>query len=194
MSDLIVVLIFLLVIIVILGYKLITLHHKLKTSVSQEDFDAAKNLESKKAELKFQELYKELRETELIDIRLQEKTTAGREAKVELEKWKMEQEKKIRADAINRSQAVTIGKVTEHLVPYFDDFSYNPKDCRFLGAPVDLIIFDGLSEDKLDKVVFMEIKTADSGLSRREKQIRDIIKAGKVEWEEKRVKSQLTNS
>src|SRR5574344_2067343 len=47
--------------------------------------------------------------------------------------WKLDEEKKIRKDAIKKSEAVIRGKVTEHLIPYFPDFEYNPKDARFLG-------------------------------------------------------------
>lgn len=54
--------------------------------------------------------------------------------------WKLEEEKKIRQDAVKKSEAITRGKVTEHLIPYFPDFRYNPKDARFLGTPVDFII------------------------------------------------------
>jgi predicted Holliday junction resolvase-like endonuclease len=38
---------------------------------------------------------------------------------------------------------VTFGKVTEHFIPDLPDFAYNPKDARFLGSPVDFIVFDG---------------------------------------------------
>src|SRR5438067_2260214 len=68
-------------------------------------------------------------------------------------------EKHIRQDAVERSRAVIIGKVTEHLTPWLPDFPYNPKDARFLGSPVDMIIFDGCDEDNLQQIVFLEIKT-----------------------------------
>ena len=70
--------------------------------------------------------------------------------------WKLDEEKKIRQDAVKKSEAVTRGKVTEHLIPYFPHFEYNPKDARFLGTPVDLIVFDGLSEGEVNKVVFID--------------------------------------
>lgn len=98
--------------------------------------------------------------------------------------WKLDEEKKIRQDAIKKSEAVIRGKVTEHLIPYFPDFDYNPKDARFLGTPVDFIIFDGLSEGEMNKVVFVEVKSGKSGaLSPREKLVRDCIGRGKVSYE-----------
>ena len=77
--------------------------------------------------------------------------------------WKLEEEKKIRQDAVKKSEAVTRGKVTEHLIPYFPHFEYNPKDARFLGTPVDLIVFDGLSEGEMNKVAFVEVKSGKTG-------------------------------
>jgi predicted Holliday junction resolvase-like endonuclease len=98
--------------------------------------------------------------------------------------WKLDEEKKIRQDAVKKSEAVTRGKVTEHLIPYFPDFEYNPKDARFLGTPIDLIIFDGLSEGKMNKVVFIEVKSGKNcSLSRRELLVKDCIDRGKVSYE-----------
>jgi predicted Holliday junction resolvase-like endonuclease len=98
--------------------------------------------------------------------------------------WKLDEEKKIRQDAVKKSEAVIRGKVTEHLIPYFPDFEYNPKDARFLGTPVDFIIFDGLSEGQMNKVVFIEVKSGKTGiLSKREKLVRECIDRGKVSYE-----------
>ena len=93
----------------------------------------------------------------------------------------------IRADAVRRSSAVVSGKVTEHLAPYMAAFPYDPKDARFLGTPVDLIVFDGMSEDSLREIVFLEIKSGSATLSTRERRIRDAVLARRVVWREFRV-------
>ena len=49
---------------------------------------------------------------------------------------------------MKRSEAVIKGKVTEHRVPFFEEFDFDPGDARFLGSPIDLIVFDGLSAGK----------------------------------------------
>lgn len=105
-------------------------------------------------------------------------------AKILFERWRLDEEGNIRSDAVKRSQSVTRGKVTECLIPYFPDFPYNPKDARFLGTPVDLIVFDGLSDaDEVEKVVFIEIKTGKAAaLSKRERAVRECIKAGRVQY------------
>jgi predicted Holliday junction resolvase-like endonuclease len=132
--------------------------------------------------------YHAWRDREVETMRMEQKSIAEREAATVLEQWKMAYETTIREDAIGRSKAVIIGKVTEHLVPYMPDFPYNPKDARFIGSPVDLIVFDGADEDDIRDVVFIEIKTGNAGLSRRQKQTRDAIECGRVVWKELRIR------
>jgi predicted Holliday junction resolvase-like endonuclease len=101
--------------------------------------------------------------------------------------WKVRYTSMIRQDAVQRSQAVTAGKVHEQLIPYLPGFPYNPKDVRFLGSPVDLVVFDGLAEGRLDRIVFLEIKTGSATLTGRERWVRDVVQAREVEWAELRV-------
>jgi len=107
-----------------------------------------------------------------------------KQAFVNLEQWKMEAEKEIRKDAIDKSQSVTMGKMTEHMVPYLPGFAFNPTDARFIGSPIDLVVFDGLGNDQVKKIVFVEIKTGTSTLSTRERLVRDAVLAKNVEWVE----------
>jgi predicted Holliday junction resolvase-like endonuclease len=101
--------------------------------------------------------------------------------------WKLRYSSAIRSDAVQRSQAVTAGKVHEQLIAYLPGFPYNPKDVRFLGSPVDLVVFDGLAEGRLRRIVLVEVKTGRSSLTERERWVRDIITSGNVEWAELRV-------
>lgn len=101
--------------------------------------------------------------------------------------WKAKHTTAIRQDAVLRSQAVTVGKVSEQLLPYLPGFRFNPKDARFLGSPVDLVVFDGLDEGELRAVWFLEVKTGNAGLSGRERQIRDAILEKRVGWDELRL-------
>ncbi|OLB65180.1 MAG: hypothetical protein AUI10_07940 [Actinobacteria bacterium 13_2_20CM_2_72_6] len=104
-----------------------------------------------------------------------------------IQQWKARYTQGIRQDAVQRSQAVTSGKVHEQLVPYLPEFGFNPKDARFLGSPVDLLVFDGLDDGELRRVVFIEIKTGGSALTGRERQVRDVVRARQVAWEELRI-------
>lgn len=101
--------------------------------------------------------------------------------------WKLRYTRRIRTDAVQRSQAVTLGKVHEQLIPYLPAFPYNPKDVRFLGSPIDLVVFDGLADGRVRRVVFLEVKTGNSDLTSRERCVRDVIQAREVEWAELRV-------
>ena len=107
--------------------------------------------------------------------------------------WKGGYTARIRQDAVQRSQAITAGKVHEQLIPYLPVFPYNPKDVRFLGSPVDLVVFDGLSGGRLERIVFVEVKTGGSGLTVRERCVRDVVRAGEIDWEELRVPGPFTS-
>jgi predicted Holliday junction resolvase-like endonuclease len=95
--------------------------------------------------------------------------------------------REIRADAVRRSAAVVSGKVSEHLAPYMPGFPYDPRDARFLGAPIDLLVFDGMNGEELREIVFLEIKARGSTLTTRERRIRDAVLARRVSWKEFRV-------
>jgi predicted Holliday junction resolvase-like endonuclease len=101
--------------------------------------------------------------------------------------WKLRYSASIRENAVQRSLAVTAGKVHEQLVPYLPEFGFNPKDARFLGSPVDLVIFDGLAAGDVRRVVFLEVKTGGAALNARERQVRDVIEAREVAWAELRL-------
>lgn len=94
----------------------------------------------------------------------------------------------IRRDTLRRSQAVVAGKATEHLAPYLPDFPFDPRDARFLGSPIDFVVFDGLSQGELREIVFVEVKTgAGATLTSRERQVRDAVQARRLDWHELRV-------
>ena len=74
-----------------------------------------------------------------------------------------------RQDAINRSRAVIGGQFSEQLAPYLPNFPYNPNECRFIGKPIDLIVFKGMDEKNITEIKFIEVKSGDSQLSKSEK-------------------------
>ena len=98
-----------------------------------------------------------------------------------------------RADAINRSRASLGGKFSENLSPYFPDFPFHPTEMRWLGSPVDYIIFKGMDNDAIEELIFLEIKSGKSILTAREKQIKKLIKKRKESWKEYNVKEDITS-
>ena len=96
--------------------------------------------------------------------------------------------KKLRKDAVKRSKAVINGQVAEQIAPFLPDFPENPSDARFIGKPVDFIVFSGLSEnEKIDEILFVEVKTGKSLLSEREKEVKKAIEQRKVRYVEYRI-------
>jgi predicted Holliday junction resolvase-like endonuclease len=91
-------------------------------------------------------------------------------------------EKEVRADTAKRQRAVVGGQVSEQLAPYFPDFPYSPSEARFIGKPVDFLVFVGMDEKSIEKVVFVEVKTGKSRLSTQERRLKEAIEAGRVEW------------
>lgn len=91
--------------------------------------------------------------------------------------------KDARTDAVRKSRASIEGQVIEQIVPYFKEWHYAPSDARFLGSPLDFIVFDGLSTGKVDKVVFVEIKSRNSKITPRQRSVKKAINEGKVSYE-----------
>ncbi len=140
-------------------------------------------------ETRASEQFRQWREKELQGLQQQYEQIAQREADIRLSQWKQESTETIRKEAIEKSRVVTLGKVTEHVVPFFPEFQHNPKDARFLGAPVDFIVFDGLDAGEVQQITFVEVKTGSSSLTKRERQIRDAINRRCIAWEELRIAS-----
>ncbi|WP_303922021.1 Holliday junction resolvase-like protein [Treponema berlinense] len=92
-----------------------------------------------------------------------------------------------RADAVNRSKAVLSGLAAEQVAPFLPDFPCNPSDCRFVGKPVDFVAFSGASEGEIKEVVFIEVKTGTSRLTKREQEIKNCIEEKKVRYAEYRI-------
>lgn len=85
---------------------------------------------------------------------------------------------------IDKSRSVIMGQVAEHFAPFLPGFRYHFKDARFLGAPVDFIVFNGLHDgrDELE-LVFCEVKTGKAGLSASESAIQRAVQEGRVRFE-----------
>ena len=108
------------------------------------------------------------------------------------DKYWEEQIPDIKKDSIERSRASLGGQFSEQLAPCLPNFKYKPTECKFLGKPVDLIVFEGLDEKAVTEIVFVEIKSGSSELNTMQRKIRDAVKAGRVRWDEYRIPKDLT--
>ncbi len=92
----------------------------------------------------------------------------------------------------DRSRTVLAGRFSEQLAPYLPDFPYSPTEVRFVGSPVDFIVFPGIDEKEPTEIVFVEVKSGRSTLTHVQRKLRDIVQAGKIGWEEYRVPSDFS--
>ncbi|MEK6830334.1 MAG: Holliday junction resolvase-like protein [Nanoarchaeota archaeon] len=97
-----------------------------------------------------------------------------------------------RREAIAKSRAVLGGQFSEQLAPFLPDFKYLPTECRFIGKPIDLLVFRGMDNRKIDEVVFVEVKSGKARNSPVEKSLKDAVEKKKVRWEEYRIPEDLT--
>ena len=84
------------------------------------------------------------------------------------------------SDTLSRkqSQSTRYGQIFEQMVPFSKDFPYDSKKFRFIGDPIDGVVFDD------DKIVFCEIKMNKSVLSPRQKSIKKMVDDKRVYWKE----------
>ena len=97
----------------------------------------------------------------------------------------LEQQLLVQAD---RQRSVIKGQLAEQLYPASGACPYLPSDMRFLGHPIDYIIFDGLTTAKdgngdFTEIVFAEIKSGSSKLSPHQAKIKRAVEDGRVRWE-----------
>ncbi|MDR2245936.1 MAG: hypothetical protein LBE17_04555 [Treponema sp.] len=108
---------------------------------------------------------------------------AGR--KREAAEWEGRKVNAIVKARLKASRAVLGGLVSEQMAPLLPGFPFDPGDCRFIGKPVDFLVFKGMNQKAITEVVFLEVKSGSGrSLTGQEKRLRDVIRAGKVTWAE----------
>ena len=81
------------------------------------------------------------------------------------------------------TRAVNIGKNLEKILPTMKDFKWTVPDCKFIGDPIDLIIFNGLSIQKINSISFVEVKSGKTvRLNEHQKSIKDAVEDKKVSY------------
>jgi predicted Holliday junction resolvase-like endonuclease len=75
-----------------------------------------------------------------------------------------------------KSSEVRLGKIGENLAPFTEHWPWDANNFRFLGSPIDGVQFTD------DEVIFVEIKTGNSRLSKGQKGIKELVDAGKVKF------------
>ena len=103
--------------------------------------------------------------------------------------------KEARKRSNNTQRSVLKGQIGEQFTPFITDFPYNPSDCRFMGEPIDYVIFQNLHECadgnvpiEEVQIIIAEVKTGNSRLNQRQKIIKQAIQNGQVSFKELRIK------
>jgi predicted Holliday junction resolvase-like endonuclease len=104
-----------------------------------------------------------------------------------------------RADAVDTSRAVLKGKIAEQIAPLLPGFlaKYNPADARFIGSPIDYLIFRNMSkgddsEDPIE-IVLLDVKTGKSGLNGVQKKIEAAAADRRVSFDVLRINGQAAS-
>jgi predicted Holliday junction resolvase-like endonuclease len=121
----------------------------------------------------------------------QQKTIREHESQIQILKEEHQLAiKESRNRSIDGSRAVIKGKIAEQLAPVLPNFKYLPSDARFIGDPVDYIIFNGYTDLKDNggvesnlEIVILDIKTGHASLSQYQQAIARSIGAGRVRFE-----------
>ncbi|MFW6365163.1 MAG: Holliday junction resolvase-like protein [Spirochaetota bacterium] len=107
----------------------------------------------------------------------------------------LSQMKRIRRDIADSSRSVIRGQVSEQLSPYLPGFPFDPASCKFIGSPVDFIVFHKLQDPNERAVVLVEVKTGGARLNENELLVLDAVKSGRVyfyEYRPDRIPSEKT--
>lgn len=102
--------------------------------------------------------------------------------------------KEARKDASSKTRAIVGGQFSEQLAPFLPDFNHLPTECKFIGKPIDLIVFKGMDKKDINEIVFVEIKSGKSTLSSTQRKLRETIINKSVSWEEYRIPNKLTKN
>ncbi|MDC7126626.1 MAG: Holliday junction resolvase-like protein [Spirochaetales bacterium] len=105
--------------------------------------------------------------------------------KKEAKDWESNKIESIVKERIKLSRAVLGGQFSEQLAPYLPGFDFNPNECRFIGKPIDFVVFKGMDEGRVDEIVLVEVKSGKNrNLSKIERALRDAVKDGRVSWQQ----------
>jgi len=96
---------------------------------------------------------------------------------------KLEKNKKLTTEkATITTRSVNIGKNLEKILPIMEDFKWQLPDCRFLGDPIDLLTFNGLSVNHIDSISFIEVKSGKARLNKHQKLVKEAVEDNRVKY------------
>ena len=96
--------------------------------------------------------------------------------------------------SVNTSRAVLKGKMAEQMAPIMPEFQYLPGDAKFLGDPIDYVVFDGYTDYRDGdgraediEIVLIDIKSGGARLTKGQQAIAQAMAEGRVRFETIRI-------
>lgn len=109
-----------------------------------------------------------------------EESITTREEKLDEKKNEMQEAARIKG----RKAA---DKVIKKIDKVFSGRGLNPDDSRVIFHPVNFVVFDGMKDKEIDKIILLDEETKDSERKVLQKSIEKVIEKGLYEWETLRV-------
>lgn len=75
----------------------------------------------------------------------------------------------------DKQRSTIKGKLAETFAPFLPNFPFKASECKFIGDPIDYLVFEGLDERDIKAIHLLEVKSGNSRLSKHQKQIKDIL-------------------
>ena len=182
-------------------YLIVVIYHLKKKQLNADSLNQEKSYlqnQLNQKETQFQARELQLNQTiENLQLSLHKEQDLIKERKLELDQkeklltsqlsdleQKLIEETETRKKVVSQKKSgeVRLGHIAETLAPFLDQFEFDPENCTFLGKPIDYISFGE------EEITFIEVKSGNSQLNKKQRVIRDQIKAGLVNWKEVRIK------
>ncbi len=94
-----------------------------------------------------------------------------------------------RRQSVEQSRRTLKGQVGEQVAPLLPGFEFLPSDARFIGHPIDYIVFhgytnlrDGNGRTEDLEIVILDIKRNSASLTKGQKAILEAVRAGRVSF------------
>jgi predicted Holliday junction resolvase-like endonuclease len=95
-----------------------------------------------------------------------------------------------RRQSVQRSRSTLKGQIAEQMAPLLPGFAYAPADARFMGDPIDYVVFNGYTGVRDDRagpddleIVLLEVKQGSSSLSASQRAVARAVREGRVRFE-----------
>jgi predicted Holliday junction resolvase-like endonuclease len=142
------------------------------TNVVNKEHKIEKEINSiLESRLKYTEREYQRNQEQLLDLKFKE--------------WLSENEFDIRRTAIRQMNSHILDNISNGLSIIKNNFAFNPKDIKFTGRFIDLIIFDGAADEELVNIYFIDIDRPGIASKHNFKtKVANAIKKGNVSFQE----------